>query len=206
MKINILDKNGNKTEEITLSKGVFGNEVNKDLILQYLHVYLTNQRQGTSSTKTRGDVSGGGKKPWAQKGTGRARHGSRRSPLWVHGGIAHGPKPKEWSLSLPKKMKRKAMLSALSLIASDSKIMVIDDIKLKKPSTKEVENILKNLKLDNKTLIILNSNDRVLRKSFENIKTVNTSLVNTLNIYELLNANKVLFLKDALEKIEEKYK
>ncbi len=204
MKINVLDKNGKIVEELTLAKSVFGIKPNAEIVAQYLRVYNAHQRQGTSSTKNRGEVSGGGKKPWKQKGTGRARQGSIRSPQWRHGGIVNGPKPKDWSLSMPKKMKRLAMLSVLSSKFTNNEILILDKLDLKKPSTKELNTVLTNLKTKGKTLIILPSKNDTLRKSADNNKYLKTSLVGTLNPYEVLNTKNILFVKESLSKLEEK--
>ena len=159
MKIEILNKEGKKIEDIELDNKVFGQEDNPDLIAQYIHIYRTNQRQGTSSVKTRSEVSGGGKKPWRQKGTGRARHGSIRSPIWVKGGIAHGPKTKDYAKKMPKRMRRKVMQCALSQKLKAGEIKVIDQIKMDKPSTKEMVALLKKVKLSKRTLIVTEKPD-----------------------------------------------
>src|SRR3989344_2069599 len=147
MKIDVLDIKGKKVDEITLKKEIFGIEPNETVLAQYVRVYRTNQRQGTSSTLNRGEVSGGGKKPWKQKGTGRARVGSTRNPIWVHGGVAHGPKPKDWTLKLPKKVKRLALISALSSAVEKKKLTVLDKIEIESPKSKLVSEIVKNLDL-----------------------------------------------------------
>lgn len=205
MKVKVLDTKGNTVEEITLKKEVFGVEPNLEILGQYLRVFRANLRQGTSSTKTRGDVSGGGIKPWRQKGTGRARVGSSRVPLWRHGGISHGPQPKDWSLRFPKKMKRLAIISALSSVAADKKITVLDKISMKTPDTKAMTDILKKLDVAGKILIVLNTPESNTIKSAKNIKGVKTTVTTNLNAYELLNAKNVVFLKDAVESLEKKY-
>jgi large subunit ribosomal protein L4 len=205
MKVKVLDTKGNTVEEITLKKEVFGIEPNLEILGQYLRVFKANLRQGTSSTKTRGDVSGGGIKPWRQKGTGRARVGSSRVPLWRHGGISHGPQPHDWSLRFPKKMKRLAIISALSSIAADKKITVLDKISMKTPDTKAMAEILKKIDVAGKILIVLNNPESNTIKSAKNIKGVKTTVTTNLNAYELLNAKNVVFLKDAVESLEKKY-
>lgn len=205
MKVKVLDTKGNTVEEITLKKEVFGVEPNLEILGQYLRVFRANLRQGTSSTKTRGDVSGGGIKPWRQKGTGRARVGSSRVPLWRHGGISHGPQPKDWSLRFPKKMKRLAIISALSSVAADKKITVLDKISMKTPDTKAMTDILKKLDVAGKILIVLNTPESNTIKSAKNIKGVKTTVTTNLNAYELLNAKNVVFIKDAVESLEKKY-
>lgn len=206
MKINVLDKNGKTVEEMSLSKEVFGVVPNKPLLAQYIRVFRANQRQGTSSIKTRGEVSGGGKKPWKQKGTGRARVGSSRNPLWVHGGISHGPKPKDWGLKLPKKMRRAAIVSALSSKQLLSKITILDNLELKETKTKLLSNILDNLKLFGSVVLILDKKNDLVKKSAGNLNNLNLSLVENLNAYDILSANNVLFLKDAVLNLEKKYK
>lgn len=205
MKIDVFDINGKSVEQLTLSKEVFGIEPNKEVMAQYLRVYNANQRQGTSSTKTRGEVEGTGKKPWKQKGTGRARVGSSRTPLWRHGGITHGPKPKDWSLDLPKKIKKLAIVSSLSAKFASHNLKIVNKIDLEKPKTKEISTMLKALGVAGKTLLIMDARSESLLKSSANIKNLNTALVSNLNAYELLNAKNVLFLKDAILKVQEKY-
>lgn len=206
MKLDLLDKNGKVLEALEVSDVLFGVTPNETLLTQYVRVYQINQRQGTSKTKTRGDVSGGGKKPWKQKGLGRARHGSTRSPLWRHGGITHGPQPRLWSKTLTKKMRKLALASALSIKVKKSDLFVINDLAFKKPNTKE---LLKALNATNsyarRTLLVLDTNDMVIRKSAENIAGVTTALVSNLNTYEVMLANKVVFMKDAVKSLEARY-
>jgi large subunit ribosomal protein L4 len=206
MKATVLDLKGNTVEEITLSDKVFGVKPNLELLAQYVRVYNANQRQGTASTKTKGEVSGGGRKPWKQKGTGRARQGSIRSPQWVHGGVAHGPKPKDWSLGFPKKMNSLAILAALSQKFAEDNALIINELPMKAPKTKELVEILKALKLDGKTLIVLAKSNLNLRLAGSNITKLAFAQEETLNAHELLNAKKVLFLKESIKKLEEKYK
>jgi large subunit ribosomal protein L4 len=206
MKVKVLDKKGNTVEELTLDKSVFNIEPNEAVVLQYLRVYQANQRQGTSSAKTRGEVSGGGAKPWRQKGTGRARVGSTRNPLWRHGGVTHGPKPRDWSLDLPKKIKRLAILSALSTSFSNEKVKILDKLEMKEPKTKDMARIMENLKADGKTLLVLNENDHNIIKSAGNIKNLRTAQAGNLNAYDVLSAKNVIFVKDAVLSLEKKYK
>ena len=205
MKIKVQDVKGNKVEDITLNDSVFKIEPNIEAVAQYIRVYMANQRQGTSSTKTRSEVSGGGKKPWKQKGTGRARHGSTRSPIWVHGGVTHGPKPKEWRLSLPKKVRALAMRSVLSNKATNKNIIVLDKIDFKKPQTKEFKNILKNLKIEKKSIIVWSKDGENIVKSAKNIERCKPVATGELNVHDIIWANKVIFTKDALQEIEGKY-
>lgn len=204
-KIEVFDQNGKKAEDITLSEDVFGQKVKTDLLKQYLHIWETNQRQGTVSTKTRAEVRGGGKKPWRQKGTGRARHGSIRSPIWVHGGISHGPKPKSWSLSLPKKMKNTAMISCLSGKYQAGEIKVVQDLKFEKPNTKKMAQFFENLGLQGKTLLVLAQKEDAVTKSARNLPNAETALVENLNIYNLFNCKNVILTKESLKNLEKKY-
>ena len=167
--------------------------------------YLANQRQGTQSTLTRSEVSGGGKKPWKQKGTGRARQGSTRAPQWTHGGIALGPKPRDYGFDVNKKVRRLAMKSALSSKVAADEMIVVDDFSMDAIKTKEMANILSAVKAGKKTLIVLPEKNDVLYKSARNIEGTNVSLVNTLNVYDILNCNTIVVLKDAVAKIEEVY-
>ena len=205
MKVDVFDKTGKSVEKIELSESVFGVKPNEALLSQYLRILDSNQRQGTSATKTRGEVSGGGRKPWRQKGTGRARHGSIRSPIWVGGGISHGPQPKDWSLTFPKKMKRQAVVSALSLKQENKQLKVLNDLSFKKPKTKEMVEILENLKLRGKTLLVVTKSDENILKSTRNIAGLTVSLSENLNGYDLLKNANVLFVKDAIGKVQDKY-
>ena len=203
--VTVYDKTGAKVSEIELSESVFGIEPSVSAMHLCVVNYLANQRQGTQSTLTRGEVSGGGKKPWRQKGSGRARQGSTRSPQWYHGGIAHGPKPREYGFSINKKVRRLAMKSALSGKAADDEILVLDSFGLEEIKTKEIAKILAALPTGKKTLIVLPEKDDVIYKSARNIAGVKVSLVNTLNVYDILNCDKMLVLQDAVSKIEEVY-
>ena len=205
MKIDVFDKTGKSVEKMELSESVFGVKPNEALLSQYLRILDSNQRQGTSATKTRSEVSGGGRKPWRQKGTGRARHGSIRSPIWVGGGISHGPQPKDWSLTFPKKMKRQAVVSALSLKQENKQLKVLNDLSFKKPKTKEMVEILENLKLRGKTLLVVTKSDENILKSTRNIAGLTVSLSENLNGYDLLKNANVLFVKDAIGKVQDKY-
>jgi large subunit ribosomal protein L4 len=206
MKLEVLDQKGKKLDEIELAKSVFGQEASEDLIIQYLHVYRTNQRQGNAETKTRGDVSGGGKKPWKQKGTGRARHGSTRSPIWVHGGIAHGPKSKDWHLKFPKNMKKKVMQSLLTMKYNKGDIKLIESIEFKEPSTKMMSDFISGLNLHGKTLLVLDKRDTNVIKSAANLKNLITSQVSNLNAYDMLDSDNIVMVKDCVAKLEDKYK
>jgi large subunit ribosomal protein L4 len=206
MKIDILDKTGKSVSKMDLDPSVFGAKINKSLMAQYIRIYGLNQRQGTTAVKDRSEVRGGGRKPWKQKGTGRARHGSIRSPIWRGGGIVHGPQPKSWKLSLSKKMKKAAIISFLSLKASKKDVVVLDKLDIKKPSTKVLVELLKKLKLGGKTLLVLDKNNDVVLKSAGNIEKLNVRLAENLNGYDLMHCDDVLFVKDAVEMVTSKYK
>ena len=167
--------------------------------------YLANQRQGTQSTKTRSEVSGGGKKPWRQKGTGRARQGSTRAPQWTHGGIAHGPKPREYGFSINKKVKRLAMKSALSSKVAAEEMVVLESLALDAIKTKDVVSVLSALETGKEVLLVLPEKNDVIYRSARNIAGVKVALVNTLNVYDILNSDTMVVLKDAVAKIEEVY-
>lgn len=205
MKLDVLDNKGKSVEKIEVSDSVFGAEPNTTILSQYLRVYNANQRQGTSSTKRRSEVRGGGRKPWAQKGTGRARAGSTRSPIWVGGGVTHGPKPKSWNLSLPKRFKKAAIISALSVKASKGQVKVLKDLKMKEPKTKDIASLMSDLKLRGKTLLVLDKNDENILKSARNLKKVNVALSSNLNGFDLIGTQDVLFLKNAVVEVSEKY-
>ena len=202
--VSVFDMAGAKVSEIELSESVFGVEPNVSAMHLCVVNYLANQRQGTQSTLTRGEVSGGGKKPWRQKGSGRARQGSTRSPQWYHGGIAHGPKPRLYGFSINKKVRRLAMKSALSSKVADDQIKVLDSLKLDAIKTKDIANVLTALNTG-KTLIVLPEHDEIIYKSARNIAGVKTAFVNTLNVYDILNCETLLVVKDAVSKIEEVY-
>jgi large subunit ribosomal protein L4 len=196
---------GEKVSEIALNDDIFAIEPHKSAMHLVVVNYLANQRQGTQSTLTRAEVSGGGKKPWRQKGTGRARQGSTRSPQWYHGGISHGPKPREYGFSINKKVRRLAMKSALSAKAQGDELVVLDALTLSEIKTKEVVRVLAALKAGKKALIVLPEKDDVVLRSARNIAGVKTATVNTLNVYDILNCDTLVVLQDAVAKIEEVY-
>ena len=201
----VFDMTGKKTGEMELNEAVFGIEPNMAVVHAAVKNYLANQRQGTQSTLTRSEVSGGGRKPWKQKGTGRARQGSTRAPQWTHGGIALGPKPRDYSYTLPKKVKRLALKSAFSTKVADNDLIVVDNIAVEDYKTKTVVEMLSKLGADKKALIVMPEVDQKLIKSAANIPGVKTALVNTINVYDILNCDKFIVAKSALEKIEEVY-
>ena len=204
-KINVVDMAGKVVSEIELNDAVFGIEPNKTAMHSAVVNYLANQRQGTQSTLTRTEVSGGGRKPWRQKGTGHARQGSTRAPQWRHGGVALGPKPRSYRFTLNKKVKRLAMLSALSSKVSENEMVVVDAIKTDEFKTKTMVAMLKALGAEKTTLIVLDSVDSKVIKSAANIQGVKTTQANTLNVYDILNCDKFVIVKGAVEKLEEVY-
>jgi large subunit ribosomal protein L4 len=201
----IVNMLGAEVGSIELSDAVFGIEPNGPVMHDAVVNYLANQRQGTQSALTRAEVSGGGKKPWRQKGTGHARQGSTRAPQWTHGGIVFAPKPRDYSYTLNKKVRRLAMKSALSAKAAENDLIVLDALELEGFSTKTVANMLAAVGADRKALIVLATNDKVAIKSAANIPGVKTAQVNTLNVYDILNADKFIVVKDAIAQIEEVY-
>ena len=203
--VQVYNQEGRKTSKLELADSVFGIEPNADAMHLAVVSYLANQRQGTQSTLTRSEVSGGGAKPWRQKGTGRARQGSIRSPQWMHGGIALGPKPRKYKVELNKKVRRLAMKSALSTKVADNEMMVINKVELEEIKTKAVVDMLTKLKAAKKTLIVTAESDEKIYKSARNIEGVKVVTVNTLCVYDILNCDSFVVLKDAAKKIEEVY-
>ena len=203
--IAVLDMAGNNVGEITLSDAIFGIEPNAVVMHMAVVNYLANQRQGTQSTLTRTEVSGGGKKPWRQKGTGHARQGSTRAPQWRHGGIVHAPKPRDYSYSLNKKVRRLALLSALSDKVLGGNLIVLDELKLDSYKTKTVADCLKAIGAGKKALIVLEDNNAFAVKSIANIKGVKSAQVNTINPYDVINADTLVIVKGAVAKLEEVY-
>ena len=203
--VSVFDMTGKKLDSIELADSIFG--IVPSIPAMHLCVvsYLANRLQGTQSTLTRSEVSGGGKKPWRQKGTGRARQGSTRAPQWYHGGIAHGPKPRDYQKSVNKKVRRLAMKSALSAKLADDELIVLSELKLDEIKTKAVADMIKALNVGKKVLIVLPEKNDVIYRSARNIAGVKTTLVNTLNVYDILNCDTVIVLKDAVSKIEEVY-
>jgi len=190
---------------VELSDDIFGVEVNTHVMYEAVKNYLANQRQGTQSAKTRGEVRGGGRKPWRQKGTGRARQGSTRSPQWVGGGVVFAPKPRDYSYKLPKRIKRLALKSALSSKVQDNEIIVVDSLVLDKPKTKDMIKVLLNLKAGKKTLVVIPERDENVILASRNIPGVKTAYVNTINVYDILNCDSFLITRDAVNKVEEVY-
>ena len=203
MKFDVLDMNGKKVSDIELSDAVFGLTPNEKVMHAAVVNFLANQRQGTQSTKTCSEVSGGGRKPWRQKGTGRARQGSTRSPQWTHGGVALGPKPRDYSYRLNKKVKRLAVLSALSSKAQSGEMIVLDKIEATEYKTKTIANMLKAVGVTKKALIVTPAVDAKLVKSAANIPGVKTTTADCVNTYEVLNGGKFVISVDAAKKLEE---
>ena len=203
--IAVLDMAGNNVGEITLSDAIFGIKPNAVVMHMAVVNYLANQRQGTQSTLTRTEVSGGGKKPWRQKGTGHARQGSTRAPQWRHGGIVHAPKPRDYSYSLNKKVRRLALLSALSDKVLGGNLIVLDELKLDTYKTKTVADCLKAIGAGKKSLIVLEDNNAFAVKAIANIKGAKSAQVNTINTNDVINADTLVIVKGAVAKLEEVY-
>ena len=201
----VVNMEGKEVSTIDLAESVFGIEPNAAVMHQMVVNYLANQRQGTQSALTRSEVSGGGKKPWRQKGTGRARQGATRAPQWTHGGVVFAPKPRSYSFTVNKKVRRLALKSALSTKAASQEIVILDEIKLDEYKTKVIVNMLSAIGATKKALIVLPEVDGKVIKSANNIKGVKTAQVNELNVYDILNADKLVIVKDAVSKIEEVY-
>ena len=205
MQTKVFDMAGKQVGEIELSDAIFGIEPNEAVVHDVVKNHLANCRQGTQSSLTRAEVSGGGIKPWRQKGTGRARQGSIRAPQWTHGGIVFAPKPRDYTVTLNKKVKRLAMKSALSSKVQDNEMIVVDSIATEGYKTKKIAEMLKALGSEKKALIVLSEVDAQVIASAANIPGVKTAQVNTLNVYDILNADKFIVVKDAVSKIEEVY-
>lgn len=204
-KVTMLNMAGEEAGVIELKDEIFGIEPNENAVHAVVVNYLANQRQGTQSAKTRGDVRGGGRKPFRQKGTGRHRQGSTTDPSQVGGGVAFAPKPRSYRYSVPKKVKRLAMKSALSSKVAEKEIIVLDELKFDAPKTKEMIKVLANIKAEKKALIITANKDENVMKSAANIPGVKTALVGTMNVYEIVNHNSFIVTREAVEKIEEVY-
>ena len=204
-KVDVYDIKGKKVSDVELAENIFGIEPNEAIVHSVLVNYLANQRQGTQSTKTRAEVRGGGRKPWRQKGTGRARQGSIRAPQWVKGGIALGPKPRSYKYTVNKKERRLAIKSLLSSKVLEKELTVVDKFELSEIKTKTLVTALADLKVEGKTLIVLPEKNENVQKSARNIEGVKTSLVNTINVYDLLKYNKLVLTVDAVKSLEEVY-
>ena len=203
--IDVYNVEGKKVNTVDLKEEIFGIEPNEELVHSVLVNYLANQRQGTQSTKTRSEVSGGGRKPWRQKGTGRARQGSIRATQWIKGGIALGPKPRSYTYRVNKKEKRLAIKSLLSSKVLENQLVVIDELPFKEIKTKQMVSVLEKNKVEGKTLIMLPEKNEAVQKSARNIEGVKTTLVGTINVYDLLKYNKLVITLDTVKKLEEVY-
>ena len=204
-KVDVYNMQGKKVSDVELSEAVFGIEPNENVVHSVLVNYLANQRQGTQSTKTRAEVRGGGRKPWRQKGTGRARQGSIRAPQWIKGGIALGPKPRSYSYRINKKEKQLAIRSLLSAKVLDNELTVVDKLEVEEAKTKVMAKALTDLKVEGKALIMLSEKNEKVQKSARNIEGVKTTLVETINVYDLLKYNKLVVTLDTVKKLEEVY-
>ena len=204
-KVDVYNIEGKKVKDLELKEEVFGIEPNEALVHSVLVNYLANQRQGTQSTKTRSEVRGGGRKPWKQKGTGRARQGSIRAPQWIKGGIALGPKPRSYKYRVNKKEKRLAIKSVLSSKVLENKLTVVDKLELKEIKTKTMVNTLKNLKVEGKALIVIPEKNEMVQKSARNIEGVRTASIDTINIFDLLKYTNLVVTVDTVKKLEEVY-
>ena len=204
-KVDVYDLKGKKVSDIELAENVFGIKPNENIVHSVLVNYLANQRQGTQSTKTRAEVSGGGKKPWRQKGTGRARQGSTRSPQWIKGGIALGPKPRSYRYTVNKKERRLAIKSILSSKVLEKELTVVDKLELKEIKTKTMAKALTDLKVEGKTLIILPENNENVLMSSRNIEGVKTITANNINVFDLLKYTNLILSVDTVKKLEEVY-
>jgi len=204
-KVALYDINGSQVGDIELNDAIFGIEMNNHAMYEAVKNYLANQRQGTQSAKTRAEVRGGGRKPWRQKGTGRARQGSIRAPQWKGGGVVFAPKPRDYSYSIPKKVKRLALKSALTSKVVDNEIIVLDSLTLEQAKTKEMVKVLSNLKANKKSLIVIPERDENVIRAASNIPGVKTAYVNTINVYDILNCDSFIITKDAVNKVEEVY-
>lgn len=203
--LKVLNMAGNEVGELNLNDSIFGIEPNKTVMHDMVVNYLANQRQGTQSALTRSEVAGGGRKPWRQKGTGHARQGSIRAPQWRHGGVVFAPKPRDYSFTVNKKVRRLAMKSAFSSKVIDNSLIVLDSLNLDTFKTKNVVNMLGAINANSKPLIVLPENDPKIVNSVRNIPGAKTAQVNTLNVYDILNCNSLIIVKDAISKIEEVY-
>jgi len=210
-KVPVLDMKGSKVGELELSENTFGAEIRPDIMHEMVRVQLANRRQGTQSAQTRAEVRGGGKKPWRQKGTGRARHGSSRSPQWTHGGVAFAPKPRDYTMSINRRVKRMAMKSALSSKVVDEQLMVLDNLDISEAKTKEMAKVFNDLKVAKKAVLVLPCKDASLagqekvERATRNLPGVKMLYPNTLNVYDILNCDHFIILKDAVAQVEEVY-
>lgn len=201
--IDVVNPQNEKVDEVVLSEAVFGVPVKGHLLHEAVRWQRARQRRGTASTKGRSEVSGGGRKPWRQKGTGRARAGSNRSPLWRHGGISHGPKPRDWSFRFPKALRRDALRTALSTKIAAREVRILEDLTMDRPSTKTFQSMLKGLGITGKVLVVTSQREEAVEKSARNLPRVKVLLAQGVNVSDVLNADVILFTREALVKVEE---
>ena len=204
-KIDVLSTDGKKVKELELNENIFGIEPNENVVHTVVLNYLANQRQGTQNTKTRSEVAGGGRKPWRQKGTGRARQGSIRAPQWIKGGIALGPRPRSYTYRINKKERQLALKSVLSAKLAEKELVVVDKLDLKEIKTKEMAKVLTNIKANESALVVLDKGNKNVQMSARNIEGVKASIVDTMNTYDILKYNKLVLTEAAVKKIEEVY-
>ncbi|MGI6362834.1 MAG: 50S ribosomal protein L4 [Bacillota bacterium] len=202
-KVAVHNSKGEQVAELELNSAIFAAPINQAAMHEVVVAYLANQRRGTASTKTRGLVRGGGRKPWRQKGTGRARHGSSRSPIWTGGGVVFGPHPRDYTVRIPKKLRRAALKSALTTKYNNKELIVLDQLTIEEPKTAEIVTLLNNLNIDGKALILTAEAAPTVFKSARNIPTVSTGVVTNINTYQVLNSGALIFTKDAIAKLEE---
>jgi large subunit ribosomal protein L4 len=202
-KVAVHNSNGEQVAELELNSAIFAAPINQAAMHEVVVAYLANQRRGTAATKTRGLVRGGGRKPWRQKGTGRARHGSSRSPIWPGGGVVFGPQPRDFTVRIPKKLKRAALKSALTTKYNNNELMVLDQLTIKEPKTAEIAKLLNNLKVEGKAVILTAESAPIVYKSARNIPAVSTGIVTNINTYQVLNSGALILTKDAIAKLEE---
>jgi len=204
-KVDLFNMKGETVGEIELNDNIFGIDVNENAVHLVVQNQLANKRQGTQSTKTKSEVRGGGIKPWRQKGTGRARQGSTRSAQWIKGGIVLGPKPRSYSYTLPKKLKKLALKSALTSKVNEKELLVLDKLNFDSIKTKQMANVLNSLKVESSVLVVIDGKNEMVEKSARNIPGVKTAFVNTINVFDILKYDKFIITKDAVEKVEEVY-
>lgn len=202
-KVAVHNSKGEQVAELELNSAIFAAPINQAAMHEVVVAYLANQRRGTVATKTRGLVSGGGRKPWRQKGTGRARHGSSRSPIWTGGGVVFGPQPRDYTVRIPKKLRRAALKSALTTKYNNNELIVLDQLTIEEPKTAEIAKLLDNLKVEGKAMILTAAASPAVYKSARNIPTVSTGVVTNINTYQVLNNGALIFTKDAIAKLEE---
>lgn len=204
-KVDLFNMKGETVGEIELNDNIFGIDVNENAVHLVVQNQLANKRQGTQSTKTKSEVRGGGIKPWRQKGTGRARQGSIRSAQWIKGGIVLGPKPRSYSYTLPKKLKKLALKSALTSKVNEKELLVLDQLNFDSIKTKQMANVLNSLKVESSVLVVIDGKNEMVEKSARNIPGVKTAFVNTINVFDILKYDMFIITKDAVEKVEEVY-